>query len=224
MEYYVPSASLLAYHFKRSANQEKAQRYEQLHAQYRNNVFAPEEAANYIGDVEEIDVEERLDPETVQQHLPAFFRALVTAARSIQLYPTESSAVVRSRVQLDEVLDRIFERNGRLTVSQVEDGLAANGQQLDVSGFKGPADSLIGLMTRSQLQGLVFDRGVTDDETLALLEGLAQLKPENIGRRYWKKFVKEHGFEHIDARQVRYSEVAKQSASGMRAAKEELGV
>ncbi len=218
---YVPSASLLAYHFKRSANQEKAQRYEQLHAQYTNTVFDPEEAANY-GAIEEIDVEERLDQESVRQHLPTFFRAMVTATRSIQLYPAESSAVVRSRVQLGEVLDRIFQRNSRLTVSQVENGLAANGQELDVSDYEGPANSLIGLMTRSQLQGLVFDRGVTDDEILVLLEGIAHLKPENIGRRYWKKFVKEHGFEHIDARQVRYSQISKQSASGMRAAKEEL--
>ncbi|MCH7825015.1 MAG: HEAT repeat domain-containing protein [Acidobacteria bacterium] len=186
-------------------------------------VFDPEEATSYTADIEEINVEERLDPQSVQQHLPTFFRAMVTATRSIQLYPAESSAVVRSRVELGEVLDRIFERNSRLTVSQVEDGLAANGQQLDVSGFQGPADSLIGLMTRSQLQGLIFDRGVTDDEILALLEGLAHLKPENIDRRYWKKFVKEHGFEHIDARQVRYSEVTKRSGGGMRAAKKELG-
>ena len=219
---YVPSASLLAYHFKRSANQEKAQRYEQLHTQYTDNVFNPEEAASYTGDVEEVDVEERLDLETVQQHIPTFFRALITAARSIQLYPAESSAVVRSRVQLGEVLDRVFERNSRLTVSQVEDGLAVNGQLLDVSGFKGPADSMVGLLSRSQLQGLVFDRGVTDDETLALLEGLAHAKPEEIDRRYWKKFAKDHKLEHIDARQIRYSEVARQSAGGMRGAKEEL--
>jgi diguanylate cyclase (GGDEF)-like protein len=218
---YVPSASLLAYHFKRSANQEKAHRYEQLHAQYTHTVFDPEEAASYTGDTDEIDLEERLDLESVQKHIPTFLRALVTAARSIQLYPAESAAVVRSRVQLGEVLDRIFERNQRLNIAIAEEGLAANGQVLDVSGFKGPADSLRELMQRAQLQGLVFEEGVDDDELLTLLEALGHLKPEGIDRRYWKRFASEHNLRNIDPRQIRYSAV--QAAGIKPASREELG-
>jgi len=217
---YVPSASLLAYHFKRSANQEKARRYEQMHAQYTQTVFDPEEAASYTGDTDDVDLEERLDLETVQKHLPTFLRALVTAARSIQLYPSESAAVVRSRVQLGEVLDRIFERNHRLNISLVEEGLAANGQILDVSGFKGPADSLIELLQRAQLQGLVFEEGVDDDELLLLLEALGHLRTEDIDRRYWKRFASEKELRNIDPRQVRYSAV--QGGAAKSAARDEL--
>jgi len=199
----VPSASLLAYHFKRSANQEKAQRYEYMQHSYTRSVFDAEEAASYAGDTEEVDVDERLDLESLQKHVPTFFRALVTAARSIQLYPGESSAVVRSRVQLGEVLDRIFERNTRFSITQVDGELAVNGQKLDVSGFKGPAESLLTVMAQAQLQGLVFEDGVEDDELLSVLEALGHLKSESIDRRY-------------------YSEVRQAGQPGARAVKEEL--
>jgi diguanylate cyclase (GGDEF)-like protein len=217
---YVPSASLLAYHFKRSANQEKAHRYEQLHAQYTCSVFDPEEAASYTGDTVEVEVEERLDIESVQKHIPSFLRALVTAARSIQLYPADSAAVVRSRVHLGEVLDRIFERNQRLNIAIAEEGLAANGQVLDLSGSRGPAASLRELMQRAQLQGLVFEEGVDDEELLTLLDTLGHLKPESIDRRYWKRFASQHNLRNIDPRQIRYSAV--RQAGGAPASREEL--
>jgi diguanylate cyclase (GGDEF)-like protein len=218
----LPSASLLAYHFRRSANQEKAQRYEQMQASYTRTVFDAEEAASYTGDLEEVDVEERLDLESVQKHVPAFCRALVTAARSIQLYPGESAAVVRSRVQLGEVVDRIFERNSRLSITQVEGELAVNGQKLDISGFRGPAESLLELMARAQLQGIIFQEGVGDDELLQVLEGLGHLRAESIDRRYWKRFAKEKGLENVDLRQVRYSQVRREAGQGGRAIKDEL--
>jgi len=218
---YVPSASLLAYHFKRSANQEKAHRYEQVLAQYTRTVFDPEEAASYTGDTDALDVDERLDPETVQKHLPTLLRAMVTATRSIQLYPSESSTVVRSRVLLGEVLDRIFERNNRLNISLAEDGLSVNGQILDVSGLKGPAESLVKLFQHAQLQGLVFEEGVDDDELLALLEALGHLKPEDIDRRYWNRFASEKQLRGIDLRQIRYSEVS-DASSTTRATAEDL--
>jgi diguanylate cyclase (GGDEF)-like protein len=218
----LPSASLLAYHFRRSANQEKAQRYEQMQASYTRAVFDAEEAASYTGDLNEVDVEERLDLQSLQKHVPTFCRALVTAARSIQLYPGESAAVVRSRVQLGEVVDRIFERNSRLSITQVEGELAVNGQKLDTSGFRGPAESLLELMARAQLQGIIFQEGVGDDELLQVLEGLGHLRAESIDRRYWKRFAKEKGLENVDLRQIRYSQVQREAGQGGRAIKDEL--
>ena len=208
----MPSASLLAYHFKRSANQEKAQRYEALHLGYSQHVFDPGEAASYTGALpgEEVAVEELLDLESLQKHVPTFFRALVTAARSIQLYPADSAAVVRSRAQLRDALDRIFEKNTLLSISQVEAELVVNGQKVDTGGFKGPAESLLTLLSRARLQGIVFERGVDDEELFGLLDCLGHLRPENIDRRYWKRVAEERGLEHIDLRQMRYSEVGRQ--------------
>ncbi len=203
-----PSASLLAYHFKRSANQEKAQQYERLQQSYSLAVFDAQEAATYTGAIEEeVDIDERLDLESQQNHVPVFFQSLVTAARSIQLYPSDSAAVVRACTQLKDALDSIFEKNTRLSISQVEGELAVNGQKLDATGFKGPAESLLELMARAQLQGLVFDAGVDDEELLALLNALGHLRPEAIGRSYWKDFVRDNALQHIDTRQIRYSEV-----------------
>ena len=62
-------------------------------------------------------------------------------------------------------------------------------------------------MARAQLQGLVFDVGVDDEELLALLNALGHLRPEAIGRSYWKDFVRDNALQHIDTRQIRYSEV-----------------
>ena len=114
---------------------------------------------------------------------------------------------MRARAQLKDALDGIFEWNTRLSISQVDGELAVNGQKLDATGFKGPAESLLELMARAQLQGLVFDAGVGEEELLALLNALGHLRPETIGRSYWKDFSRDNSLQHIDTRQVRYSEV-----------------
>jgi diguanylate cyclase (GGDEF)-like protein len=94
-----PSASILAYHFKRSANQEKATRYEQMQSDLRRRTFDRDEAEQYTGDSlveqdEDGPSEDKLSPEALQ-HLPNLFRTLVTTVRSVQLYPPDSKPTRR---------------------------------------------------------------------------------------------------------------------------------
>ncbi len=108
----LPSASLLAYHFKRSANQEKAQAYERAQRAYAQTLFDPEEAARYPTELleEEAEPEGRLAPETVAL-VPNMVRALIMAVRSIQLYPPESKAIPQARHVLHQGLEEVLRQS-----------------------------------------------------------------------------------------------------------------
>jgi len=222
----LPSASLLAYHFKRSANQEKALEYEQIQLSYGQAVFNAEEAAGYSGlDDDDEDAEDRLAPEALAE-LPKFFRTFVTAVRNVKLYPAESAAIVQAHADIKLALDGILEHNETFHPAQSRNVLLGNGQRLDVSEFSGPARSFLDLLARTDLQGIVFHRGTTEKELGPMLETLSAAASQTVDGGFWKRFVEEQGLEHIDMRQVRYSEVRlakkKGAPAGLAAPEEEL--
>jgi len=210
----MPSASLLAYHFKRSANQEKARRYERVSLSYTQSVFNPEEAERYGAVVDDdVDTEERLAEEALAQ-LPAFCRAFVTAVRNVKLYPPESAAIKQSHAEIKQSLDAILQHNELFHLSQSRSVLLANGQRLDVSGFRGPASALRELLTSTDLQGIVFNAGVSEAEIGPLLETLSSAASAPVDRGFWKRFIEEQRLEHVELHQVRYSEVRRAKAPG----------
>ena len=202
----LPSASLLAYHFKRSANQEKARRYEQVQLAFNQTVFSPEEAAAYAGELleDELETEPRLEKESLP-HLPYFLRSLTSAVGAVQLYPSESKKITESLDSVHESLAAILAKNERLHLAQAQRVLLVNGQRLDVSRFTMLADSFLRLLTRSELQGVVLRRGVAGEEIRILATTLGKLKPEIIEQGFWREFALENGLENIELRQVRYS-------------------
>jgi diguanylate cyclase (GGDEF)-like protein len=202
----LPSASLLAYHFKRSANQEKARRYEQLQLVFNQTVFSPEEAAAYAGELleDEVEAEPRLAPESIER-VPYVLRSLTTAVRNTQLYPSESRRISQSLRAAQDALEEILAVNDHLHLAQAQRVLLVNGRRLDASRFTMLADSFLNLLTRSELQGIVFHRGVTPDEIRTLVTKLGKLRPEDIDAGFWRDFAAENGLEHIELRQVRYS-------------------
>jgi diguanylate cyclase (GGDEF)-like protein len=202
----LPSASLLAYHFKRSANDEKARRYEQVQLDFNRSVFDADEAANYTTEVVEGEEEEerRLDPRSVPR-VPYVLRTLMSAVRNIQLYPPESKTIADSLRDVHEALEVVLDHNEQLHLSQAQRLLLANGQRLDVTRFHMLATTFLKLLTRLELQGIVFRRGVTREEIRRLLMALGTLKPETIDQGFWRSFALEEGLETIELRQVRYS-------------------
>jgi diguanylate cyclase (GGDEF)-like protein len=202
----LPSASLLAYHFKRSANDEKARRYEQVQLDFSKSVFDADEAANYTTEVLEGEEEEerRLDPHSVPR-VPYVLRTLMSAVRNIQLYPPESKTIADALRDVHEALEVILDNNERLHLSQAQRVLLANGQRLDIARFHMLASSFLKLLTRLELQGIVFQRGVTREEIRRLLMALGTLRPELIDQGFWRSFSLEEGLEQIELRQVRYS-------------------
>jgi len=202
----LPSASLLAYHFKRSANQEKARRYEQVQLAFNQTVFSPEEAAAYAGEYleDELETEQRLQVESLPR-VPYVLRSIASAVRSVQLYPAESKKITESLDAVQESLAMILAKNDRLHLAQAQRVLLVNGQRLDTSQFSMLADSFLRLLTRSELQGIVFHHGVGPEEIRLLITTLGKSKPETIDQGFWDSFLLENGLECLELRQVRYS-------------------
>ena len=216
----LPSASLLAYHFKRSANQEKARQYEQMQLAYNNTVFNAGEAVTYTGEPVESEPEtgEPLDDEALRL-MPDVIRTLLTAVRSIQLYPAESDAVVNSRRRAGEVIRGIVEKSNALNFSIVQRVLQVNREELDATGFNTLADSLVELLTRCDIRTLVFLPRITDSELASLLTTMAHLKREQMEPGFWRRFARERELRHIDLRQIRYSSISGEAEAVEPAAK-----
>lgn len=205
----LPSASYLAYHFKRSANQGKAIKYEQVQLAYNQRVFSAEEAAAYSGESPGEDPlpEAPLDAAGLAQ-VPVLVRSLQTAARNIRLYPPESKAILNANSQVLDALNQILATNERVNITQFEKTLLINGQKVDVGEFKFVAEAFLGFLSQVELQGLAFLRGVQEDELKVLLDAFGHIKPYQIDQRYWQRFSSEHHLTHINLKHVQYKERA----------------
>jgi hypothetical protein len=205
----LPSASLLAYHFKRSANREKATRYERLQQKYDSRVFDPAEAAEYTGEPHEEPGEEEklLSPESLSK-LPNVLRTLLSGVRSLQLYPPDSQPVLRTRQQIANNLGQILEVDERLSLSQSQNALFASGQRLAAAAeYKTLVPAILELMSRAELKELTFLRGVTETELGRLVETLGRLRPHEVGRGFWREVAAAQAFEHVEVVQLAYKEV-----------------
>ena len=211
-----PSASILAYHFKRSANQEKAARYDQIQLDLRRRTFNRDEAEQYTGEFlleeDEGPGEAKLGSEALAQ-LPNLFRTLVTTVRRVQLYPPDSKPIQKAYQSAFDAVAAVLVLAEHVELSRSKGALLANGHKVDVSDFRLLANSYLELLDRAQLESIDFRRGLSPDELEALLTQLGQLRPELIDGSFWKAFASERRFEHISFRQLRYSEVRRRKGS-----------
>jgi diguanylate cyclase (GGDEF)-like protein len=200
------SAAPLVYHFKRSTNQEKARTYERFQALYRQRIFDPGEALQYTGErrSELLPPGNPLDPVSLAQ-VPAVLRSFLTALRNIRLYPPGSDSVVGANRQFKEGLDRILEKNENLTIFQVRQALMVNGQRVDTAEFRVIVEEFFKFLNRVELQGIIFHRGVSEQEIQRLVEALGLVKPKIIDRDYWYRFTAEQELAHIELKQMRYT-------------------
>jgi diguanylate cyclase (GGDEF)-like protein len=202
----LPSAATLAYHFKRSANQEKARLYEQLQATRNSAVFSAGEAVYYTGEapVELKPKELPLDAQSVAL-LPNVFRTFLLAVRNTTLYPAGSRSIVVANEKAKEAIDKILERNDVLTVFQVERALLVNGKRVEIVEFKAFAASFLQLLYRLELKGVTLKRGLSMGELTALLEAFGRTKTETIEKGFWQRFIEEQKLTHVEMTQVHYA-------------------
>ncbi len=216
----LPSASLLAYHFKHSANQEKAQRYERIQTAYNQRVFNTEEASGYVGGLPdeepELETDRFLEAKSLSL-IPNVLRTFLTAVRNIKLYPPESPAIIQSQAKVKKSIEAILSDNELLELSHSQHTLLANGQKLDVSEYRLMSGSFLDLMAQSELQIVAFQPGMTDEELNTVIDSLGQSRQETIGPGYWKKFSAENGLSHIRIEQMRYSAVRAKRRNARRA-------
>jgi diguanylate cyclase (GGDEF)-like protein len=213
-----PSASILAYHFKLSANQEKAARYDQMQTDLRVRTFDREEADGYSGDASIVDADEgakdaKLPPEALL-NLPGLFRTLVSTVRSVQLYPPDSKPIQKAYQSSFEAVAVILALVDRVAFSRAQGVLLANGHKVDVTDFKLLAGSYLELLDRAELESIEFRQGLAPEELKVLLTHLGGLKPELVHGDYWKNFAADQRLPHIALRQMRYSEVVRRKTKG----------
>jgi diguanylate cyclase (GGDEF)-like protein len=204
----LPSTVTLVYHFKSSANLEKVREYEQTQEFYDHGLFNIIEAAQYTGErrkrVEQAPPGAPLDPEGLGQ-VPTVIRCLMMAVRNNKIYPTGSEPVVSGNRQLKEAIDSILATNENLTFFQIDHVLMVNGQKIDVSEFKWIAEDFLKFLRQAELKGILFYRGLADQEIEALMEAFGRVKPQMISKDFWKAFSAEQRLTHLELKQVRYT-------------------
>ena len=209
-QHLLPSVIPLVYHFKRSANHEKAREYEQYQDVYIQKVFNPSEAKQYTGERRRPRRSELPPPgapldSTSLAQIPTVIRCFLTAVRQHKLYPAGSEAVVSANRQLKEAIDSVLTNNENVTIFQINQALMVNGQKIDVSEFKWITEDLLKFLAAAELKGIVFRRGLPDRELEVLTEAFGRPKPKMIDKDFWQRFSTEEHLSHIELKQVRYT-------------------
>ncbi|MGA1795824.1 MAG: diguanylate cyclase domain-containing protein [bacterium] len=207
------SAATLAYHFKRSADQERARKYEQVTASWNTKIFNAKEALDYKDDIaDDFPIaEEPLDSAGMGQ-VPALLRQLLGTINKIKLYPQGSKSVTKAITQLKEALDRITENADLLTITLTEENLLINEQELDIAEFRPVAKDFTEFLNHLELKGMAFCREVSEQELVIVIEGFCRFKSGIIAPAFWKHFCTENGLTHIKLKQVRYTRADDQDA------------
>jgi len=205
------SAATLAYHFKRSADQERAGKYEQITASWNVKIFNAKEALDYRDD--ESDgfpiAEEPLDSVGMGQ-VPALMRQLLATVNKIKLYPQGSKSVNKAISQLKEVIDRTTEHVDLLTITLKDENLLVNEQDLDIAEFRAIARDFIEFLNHLELNGIAFCREVSEQELVTVIEAFCRFKSGIIAPAFWKCFCTENNLTHIKLKQVRYTRAEEQ--------------
>jgi diguanylate cyclase (GGDEF)-like protein len=237
------SASILAYHFRRSTDQAKARRYEQTQRAYADTVFHRTEISHYKAGMDTWKVAASVIEEVVEEIkavtpqdavvdaieagmpldaeatalVPQALRMILSAMRNVQLYPPESMAITRAMEQAMGTLGAILVRTGRFTLTYDEDGLIANGVPLDLSEVGALEKSVLDLLREAELRAVSFTRDVKVNEVRSLLLTMGTVVPGAIDRDFWRKVCQKEGFRSLEVRQTQYTRIDP-SAGGARRA------
>ena len=202
----LPSAATLAYHFKRSTNQQKAVRYEKIQAIANNRSFNGQEAVAYTveapGETTEVDVP--LKTEDLKR-VPEIIRDFMVAVRNFKLYPPGSKSIEMINQQFKASLDQILSGNDTLNIVQVKNSILINGQKIDVSEYKLVMNTFLKLLNRVELKGIAFHSGVTEQELEILLQTLGKTDKKTFDAGFWDNFSIEHQISNIELKQIQYA-------------------
>lgn len=168
--------SELAYHYQRSADQQKASEYAQRTAVKATGFYAPEGAPAAAKAPEP---RPALDEETFSK-AAEFLRFLRTALANFQLYPAGSKMRAESIQSAYGQLVPILDKTGSLTLSEADENLLIEGVELDPKEQKKVAVSaFVALMIERGVKSLTFRSGLNEEEFGRLLE-VFTLRPEDI--------------------------------------------
>lgn len=203
---FLPSAASLAYHFKRSANRDKAASYEQMQSLNNRLVFNVQEAIYYSGEgVTEATAKELpLDAETLAL-VPNLFRTFLLAVRNAKLYPPGSRTIAIAYDYAMETLAKILAKTEALTIIQFDRTVLVNGKRYDGAEFRAFTESFLKLFMALELKGVTFRRGLSLEELTTLIQALGRTKTEVIKEGFWQRFIDGNKLTHVELTQVHYT-------------------
>ena len=210
----VPSAAILAWHFQRSANLEKASKYERLQAEHNAMVFNVREAANYTGERvgEEPLADVPLHPDSLQI-IPDLLRTFLVAVRNTRLYPPGSQLTANAVHALWEAINKVLKKNEVVGLGVEKKDLLANNEPLQVQDYKGVAESFVTFMNRYELRAMAFRRDLGEQELRRMLEAAAGVDPKSIGKDFWQSFRAQHNLVNVIPMQVRYARLTEEESA-----------
>ncbi|MDI6795784.1 MAG: diguanylate cyclase [Desulfatibacillaceae bacterium] len=201
----IPSAAILAFHFQRSANLEKAGKYEQIQARHNSLVFDSREAALYSGEGPDIlDEDEPLDDASMVR-VPDLVRFFLIALRNTKLYPKGSDLTAKAIDRLFGTVDQILSRNPRIHLYMEEEIFFTNSQQVNTDEWRSTADTFSTLFKRLELKGIVLKQGLSREELFKMIEVLSKVDRKQIKDGFWIRLMRDEVFGHVMLRQVRYA-------------------
>jgi diguanylate cyclase (GGDEF)-like protein len=202
----LPSAATLAYHFKRSTDQQKAGTYERILATSNASKFNAQEAILYTAEepAEMAGADVPLDADGLVR-VPHMIREFMIAVRNIKLYPPGSKPVIDVTQKLKTRIDGILEKNEHFNIMQIERALVVNGQKIATKDFKVVAKGFLELLNQLQLKGVAFLKGLTEGEVEVMLEAFGRTEQKTFDERHWERLMIENNLEHIDLKQIRYT-------------------
>ncbi|MGW8324357.1 MAG: HEAT repeat domain-containing protein, partial [Desulfobacterales bacterium] len=206
-QHLLPSASTIAYHFQLSANRDKARIYRESQEKYNDKIFNLDEALHYTeGELDNaVQGDIPLDPASMSQ-IPGVIHALLTAVRNTQLYPPGSKAVVSATERFKENIFKILIDNQCLNITQADKTLLVNGEPADFTGFKPIAEAFVKFLSRLELAGITFSRGLKEKELTMMIESFSRINMKVVDPNFWHHLSKEQRLFHIDLNQVRYTD------------------
>ncbi len=217
----LPSASPLAYHFKRSDDVQKAAVYSKLQEEYEKKIFNAREAAQYsLDDTSEPEASFKSGIEELGEIplnreglalIPKLFRAFLVAVRNIRLYPIDSKSVENALDHAQILTQQILVHVERLSIITEKQNILINSQLLEAKDFIPIAEKIIELWDRIQLKSLTFCRGFSETEFKDILEIISRIEPKDITLDFWKRLIENKGFKYIFPRQIQYTKKHKSS-------------
>lgn len=202
----LPSAAILAWHFQRSANMDKARIYDQQNREYGTTIFNADEAVNYSIECDSAMPDIPLDPAALKD-LWHFFRSFLIAVNGIKLYPVGNKGRSNALLQVRNILDRVLADRDRLRVIADKDSLIVNGETIDTADSKSLAESICNLFVSIDLGSLSIRKDYGERDLDNMLEAIGFADRRKIHPQFWQQACEERGLECIELKQVRYTRV-----------------
>lgn len=213
----LPSASIVAHHFKYSADLEKARQYEKFETDYHHRLFDPEEARNYTetepggetrGEPAAGDAiaSKPLSPEGMKQ-VPTMLRLLTIAIRNAGLYPRQSKTVTDAVKQVFAAIETILSSDERISIIFDKNSLLINQQAIDTTAYPKVAETILEIWGRLELHHLTFLRGLRINELTALIHKISRTRRQSVPPGFWQEFQKNTPMPHVAVGQIRYEKL-----------------